>query len=105
MPEGYLLMSASERERSHVIRLTIEKSLAQREAAERLGLSVRQFKRLVHAWKRDGDGGLVSRRHGRVALTVCPRQCGFGSRDCYARPIRISVRRWRRRSWRSVTGS
>lgn len=72
MPEGYLLMSASERERSHVIRLTIEKSLVQREAAERLGLSVRQLKRLVHAWKRDGDGGLVSRRHGRVAPNRLP---------------------------------
>ena len=37
MPEGYLLMSASEREPSHVIRLTIEKSLGQRAAAERRG--------------------------------------------------------------------
>ncbi len=56
MPEGYLLMSASEREPSHVIRLTIEKSLGQRAAAERRGLSVRQFKRLVHGRKREGTG-------------------------------------------------
>jgi transposase len=67
MPEGYLLMSADERERSHLIRRTIEKSLRQHEAAERLGLGVRQFKRLVRAWKRDGDGGVVSRRRGRAA--------------------------------------
>ena len=37
MPEGCLLMSAAERERSHLVRRSIEKSLSQREAAERLG--------------------------------------------------------------------
>jgi transposase len=67
MPEGYLLMSASERDRSHLIRRVIEKSLGQREAAEQLGIGVRQIKRLVRAWKRHGDGGLVSRRRGRAA--------------------------------------
>ena len=56
MPEGCLLMSAAERERSHLVRRSIEKSLSQREAAERLGVGVRQFKRLVRAWKRRGDG-------------------------------------------------
>jgi transposase len=72
MRERCLLMSVSERDRSHLIRRTVEKSLGQREAAERLGLSVRQFKRLVHAWKRDGDGGLVSRRRGRAAPNRLP---------------------------------
>ena len=36
MPEGYLSMSAEERCRSHLIRRTVEKSLSQREAAEKL---------------------------------------------------------------------
>jgi transposase len=67
MPEGYLTMSADERERSHLIRRTIERTLSQREAAERLGIGVRQVKRLVQAWKRDGDGGLLSRQRGRTA--------------------------------------
>jgi transposase len=67
MPEGYLLMSASERDRSHLVRRTLEKSLSQREAAERLGPGARQFKRLVRAWRRDGDAGLVSRQRGRSA--------------------------------------
>jgi transposase len=67
MSEGYLLMSTGERDRSHLIRRTIEKSLRQREAAERLGLGLRQFKRLVRAWKRNGDAGLVSRQRGRTA--------------------------------------
>src|SRR5258707_379192 len=67
MPEGYLLMSADERERSHLIRRVIEKSLSQGEAADRLGIGVRQIKRLVRAWRRHGDGGLVSRQRGRAA--------------------------------------
>ena len=67
MPEGYLLMSAEERERSHLIRRTVEKSLSQREASEQLGICERQFKRLVQAWKRHGDAGLLSRQRGRAA--------------------------------------
>lgn len=67
MLEGYLSMSAEERERSHLVRRTIEKSLGQREAAERLGIGRRQFKRLVRAWKHGGDGGLVGRQRGRAA--------------------------------------
>jgi transposase len=67
MAEGCLLMSASERERSHLIRRTIEKTLSQWEAAERLGVGVRQFKRLVCAWKRAGDAGLLNRQRGRAA--------------------------------------
>lgn len=67
MPEGCLSMSAKERERLHVIRRTVEKSLSQREAAERLGVCVRQLKRLVRAWKQQGDGGLICQRRGRAA--------------------------------------
>ena len=65
MAKGCLLMSGDERERSHLIRETVEKKLRQREAAERLGVSIRQFKRLVRAWRQDGDAGLVSRQRGQ----------------------------------------
>jgi transposase len=60
-------MSASERERSHVVRQSVEGVLGQREASERLGIGVRQFKRLVRRWREAGDAGLVSRRRGRSA--------------------------------------
>lgn len=49
MPEGYLTMSANERERWHLIRRTIERRLSQREMAERPGIGVRQVKRPVRA--------------------------------------------------------
>jgi len=67
MSEGLLAMSASERERSHVMRALSKGLLRQREAAERLGLSVRQVKRLLRCWRADGDKGLVSRQRGRVS--------------------------------------
>ncbi|HEX4301864.1 MAG TPA: ISNCY family transposase, partial [Rhizomicrobium sp.] len=60
-------MSASERERSHVMRALSKGALQQREAAERLGLGVRQVKRLLRAWRVRGDAGLISRQRGRVS--------------------------------------
>ena len=58
-------MSNEERERSHLVRQTQDKQLSQRQASERLGIGVRQFKRLVRSWKRQGDAGLVSRQRGQ----------------------------------------
>ena len=65
MAEGLLMMSFQERERSHVVRQAVEQRLSQQEGSERLGIGVRQFKRLVRAWQRDGAAGLVSRQRGR----------------------------------------
>jgi transposase len=60
-----LLMSGSERDRAFLVRQAVEGLVSQREASERLGISVRQFKRLVRAWRSEGDAGLVSRQRGR----------------------------------------
>jgi len=65
MAGGFLERSSDERERSHLVRGFVEARMGQREASERLGIGVRQFKRLVRAWKQDGDAGLVSRQRGR----------------------------------------
>ncbi len=67
MASDGLWMSTKERERSHVIRQTQEGHLSQRVASERLGVGVRQVKRLVRLWKRHGDAGLVSRQRGRAS--------------------------------------
>src|SRR5450631_178592 len=67
MSEGLLLMSGRERERSHVVRQAVEHHLSQQEGAERLGIGVRQFKRLVRAWNQDGAAGLVSRQRGHAS--------------------------------------
>ncbi len=65
MPEGLFSMSWSERERAFVVRRCVAGELSQREASERLCIGVRQVKRLVRNWRREGDAGLVSRQRGR----------------------------------------
>jgi transposase len=65
--EGLLLMSCQERDGSHVVRQAVEHHLSQQEGAERLGVSIRQFKRLVRAWKQDGAAGLMSRQRGHAS--------------------------------------
>jgi len=64
---GILGMSAAERERCFVIRCVVAAELSQRVGAERLGICVRQVKRLVRAFRAEGDKGLVSCQRGRVS--------------------------------------
>jgi Homeodomain-like domain-containing protein len=64
--DGDLLeMSAKERERAHVIRRVSERQMRQARGAELLGICVRQVKRLVLAYRRFGDRGLVCGRRGK----------------------------------------
>jgi len=60
-------MSAKERERACLVRPAVRGDLSRREGAERLGIGVRQFKRLVRAWRNEGDTGLVSHQRGRAS--------------------------------------
>jgi transposase len=60
-----LFMSEGERDRAYVVRQTLEGRLNQREAAERLDIGVRQFKRLARQVRTAGDAGVVSRQRGR----------------------------------------
>jgi transposase len=65
MAEGVLAMSALERERLVMLAEVAAKRVSQRVAGERLGICVRQVKRLVRAYRDGGAGGLVSRQRGR----------------------------------------
>ena len=60
-------MSGRERERLVVIAQVCGKVLGQGAAADRLGICVRQVKRLVRAYRAEGDAGLVSRQRGRAS--------------------------------------
>jgi transposase len=58
-------MSKEELNRLEVMKRLQEKQMNQRTAAEILGISVRQVKRLLRAYRRNGAGGLVSKQRGR----------------------------------------
>jgi len=62
-----LTMSATELSRLEVMQRLAEKRLSQKEAAEMLGVSVRQVKRLLKRYRRDGAGGMVSQQRGKVS--------------------------------------
>jgi len=62
---GILTMSAKERNRLEILGRVAERRLTQWEAAEQLGLSLRQVERLCRAYRRQGASGLVSRKRGR----------------------------------------
>jgi len=60
-----LQMSSKELSRLEIMQKLAEKRMRQKEAARILGLSVRQVKRLLRAYRHHGAQGLVSKRRGR----------------------------------------
>ncbi len=65
MPKGMIAMSHKELDRLSVIKSITRKQVTQVQAAQQLNLSVRQIKRLLVRYRREGDAGLVSRRRGK----------------------------------------
>jgi transposase len=65
MKEERMGLSRRERERLQVLHEVEGKHVRQREAAERLGLSVRQVRRLLRRVRQEGDGGVIHRLRGR----------------------------------------
>ena len=60
-----LTMSQKELTRLEVMQRIEKKRLKQKEAAEMLGISVRQVKRLLRSYRQSGAEGLVSKRRGK----------------------------------------
>ena len=63
--EGLITMSTKELKRISVIEKVIDRKLTQVIAAEHLGLTVRQIKRLVKSYRQHGAKGLISKHRGR----------------------------------------
>ena len=57
-------MSAKELERKSQIERALDKRITQKEAAETLGISERQIRRLIQQYRKEGAGGLVSKKRG-----------------------------------------
>lgn len=65
-------MSVRELDRLEVVQQVADRRVTQADAARRLGLSVRQIKRLVRAWRGEGAAAVVSRRRGRPSNRRIP---------------------------------
>ena len=67
MLKGLLTMSTKEIDRLSVVNKILDKRLTQAQAAQQLGLTIRQVKRLVRKYKQYGAEGLVSKQRGQVS--------------------------------------
>lgn len=65
MAKEIISMSHKELDRLQIIRESVSRHITQDQAAERIGISVRQVKRLVQRYRVEGPQGLVSRRRGK----------------------------------------
>lgn len=65
MQEDQLLMTQRERDRLGTLKEAKKKLITQREAAERLGVSVRHVKRMIHELKKRGDKAVLHGLRGK----------------------------------------
>ncbi len=65
MQRGLLTMSTEELDRLTIVQKTVDKQITQIIAAQQLGLTVRQVKRLVKKYRQNGAAGLVSKQRGK----------------------------------------
>src|ERR1035437_6095018 len=65
MQEGQLLMTQADRDRLVTLKKAKKKVITQRAAAEELGLSTRQVKRLLYALKKRGDKAVIHGLRGK----------------------------------------
>jgi transposase len=72
MQEGQLLMTQADRDRLVTLKKAKKRLITQREAAEELGLSIRQVKRLLYALKKRGDKAVVHGLRGKPSNRRIP---------------------------------
>lgn len=63
--KGYLTMSTKEVDRVSIMEQLVKKAIKQKRAAQVLGLSVRQIRRLKKKYQQEGTKGLVHKNRGR----------------------------------------
>lgn len=72
--EGHLLMSRKELDRKGVLTLVLSGHMSLEDAADRLGLSYRQCRRVYKRFRTHGDEGLVHRSRGRPSNRQAPAE-------------------------------
>lgn len=79
-----ILMSVEEEKRLQIIRKAIEKKIKQQEAAEVLGLTERQVRRMVRRVRKEGAAGITHRLRGRQSLKKISKETTDKVIDIYA---------------------
>ena len=83
-----ITMSRKETKRLHIIHHALDKRITQAKAAELVGLSSRQLRRMIKRVREEGDDGISHRSRGRVSnRAVSPRRSKTKRLSC----IEISI--------------
>ena len=90
--------------RAEVIRDVLAKRIRQRQAARRLGVGVRQVKRLVKRYREQGAAGLISRRRGQRSSRAFSAPWREEVMAVVRRRYPDFGRRWLARSWPRAQG-
>ncbi len=67
-----IAMTQGELKRLHVIRKALDKSITQIEAANIIGLCLRQVQRIVRAVRTEGDKGIINKARGKTSNKALP---------------------------------
>lgn len=70
--KGYITMSAKEAERITVMDNLLAKRIKQKHAASQLGISIRQVRRTMKRYKKEGKGGLIHKSRGMTSNRSLP---------------------------------
>lgn len=69
-----IAMTQEELKRLHVIRKALDKSITQVEAANIIGLCLRQVQRIVRAVRTEGDKGIINKSRGQLSNRALPNK-------------------------------
>jgi transposase len=89
-----LTMNNRELTRLEVMQRLKDKRLTQKEAAQLLGVSTRQVKRLWHSYRKQGAKGLVSARRGKPSNNRLDAGIAQQTLDLIKEKFRILGRHW-----------
>ena len=68
-------MTSKELARKTEVERALDHRITQKEAAARLGISERQFRRILRRYRQEGDGGLVSRKRRKPSNRKTNKYC------------------------------
>jgi len=69
-----ITMSIEELRRINIVRQAISKCITQKKAAELIGISYRQTKRIVERVRKEGEQGIIHRLRGRRSNRKIPEE-------------------------------
>jgi transposase len=82
-----IAMSSKELARKTAVERVLDRRITQKQAASNLGISERQFRRILQSYRQEGNGGLVSKKRGKPSNRRTEMEVRERVRDFIREPI------------------